>query len=231
MKRFAAALIVFAVAACTTSVQEPTPATIDHASNAVVSLEFKQNAFGADFPQGSRAFCSGVVISADRILTNRHCVEADPGRQIWVRFRDGTMTKATLVAKTELPHDGALLSVDPRTVKHIALIRLTPAIVGEKVFTVGMPAGLRWTVTSGIVSRDDRDICDLLDDETKVTIACGPWIQTDAPINPGNSGGALFDADGYLIGINTLSLTGGRIAGIGMARHVAVLLDLLREHL
>jgi serine protease Do/serine protease DegQ len=39
------------------------------------------------------------------------------------------------------------------------------------------------------------------------------FIQTDASINQGNSGGALVDAQGRLIGINTLILTDGRSSG------------------
>jgi putative serine protease PepD len=46
-------------------------------------------------------------------------------------------------------------------------------------------------------------------------------IQTDAAINPGNSGGALTDAEGRLIGINTLIQTGSEYvaqsAGVGFA--------------
>jgi len=44
------------------------------------------------------------------------------------------------------------------------------------------------------------------------------FIQTDASINPGNSGGALLDAQGRLVGINTLivSRSGGN-QGVGFA--------------
>jgi len=74
--------------------------------------------------------------------------------------------------------------------------------LGVKVFTIGNPSGLQHTVTSGIVSgyreSDNKQ-----------------FIQTDAPINPGNSGGPLIDADGKVIGINTMILS--EAEGIGFA--------------
>jgi putative serine protease PepD len=58
-------------------------------------------------------------------------------------------------------------------------------------------------------------------------------IQTDAAINPGNSGGALTDAQGRLIGINTLIQTGSQYApqsaGVGFAIPVDYAMQIAEE--
>ncbi|MDN8704970.1 trypsin-like peptidase domain-containing protein, partial [Staphylococcus aureus] len=82
-----------------------------------------------------------------------------------------------------------------------------------KVFAIGNPFGLDWTLTTGIVSALDRSL---------PGEAGGPAIdhlvQTDAAINPGNSGGPLLDSAGRLIGINTAIYSpSGASAGIGFA--------------
>jgi len=84
--------------------------------------------------------------------------------------------------------------------------------VGQKVFAIGNPFGLDWTLTSGIVSALDRS---LGEDDGR---AIHHLIQTDAAINPGNSGGPLLDSAGRLIGINTMIYSpSGASAGIGFA--------------
>jgi S1-C subfamily serine protease len=84
--------------------------------------------------------------------------------------------------------------------------------VGQKVFAIGNPFGLDWTLTTGIISALDRS----LQNETGSTIE--HLIQTDAAINPGNSGGPLLDSAGRLIGINTAIFSpSGASAGIGFA--------------
>ncbi|MBT8338971.1 MAG: trypsin-like serine protease [Desulfatitalea sp.] len=74
--------------------------------------------------------------------------------------------------------------------------------LGQKVYTIGNPSGLRHTVTAGILSARPHE------ENNQV-------IQTDAPINPGNSGGPLIDEKGSVIGINTMVLE--KTEGIGFA--------------
>lgn len=73
---------------------------------------------------------------------------------------------------------------------------------GERLYTVGSPSGLTYTVTGGIFSgyREEGD---------------RRYLQTDAPINPGNSGGPLITEIGHVVGVNTAVLLGTQ--GIGFA--------------
>lgn len=73
---------------------------------------------------------------------------------------------------------------------------------GERLYTVGNPQGLAYTVTSGVFSGERGD------GKQRV-------LQTDAPINPGNSGGPLITESGQVIGINTMVARG--MQGIGFA--------------
>jgi len=73
---------------------------------------------------------------------------------------------------------------------------------GERLYTIGSPAGLEYSVTSGIFSGSRG--------EGKQRL-----LQTDAAINPGNSGGPLVTENGAVVGVNTLTLSGAQ--GIGFA--------------
>jgi S1-C subfamily serine protease len=74
--------------------------------------------------------------------------------------------------------------------------------MSQKLFTVGNPQGLKFTVTSGIFSGWQNI------NNVKV-------LQTDAPINPGNSGGPLLTENGRVVGVNTAVLNNSQ--GIGFA--------------
>ncbi len=148
---------------------------------------------------------------AGHVVTNYHVV-ADAA-EARVQLADGRDFKASLVGASRA-HDLAVLRIG------VAFDR-PPAVligsshdlrVGQKVFAIGNPFGLDWTLTTGIVSALDRS----LPSEQGEVIE--HLIQTDAAINPGNSGGPLLDSAGRLIGINTAIFSpSGAFAGIGFA--------------
>lgn len=72
--------------------------------------------------------------------------------------------------------------------------------VGEKVYTIGNPAGSGMSVTTGIISKESEfiavDFAEDTDAENLYRV-----IRTDAATNSGNSGGALYDSSGRVVGI------------------------------
>lgn len=110
-------------------------------------------------------------------------------------------------------HDLAVLKIGSSFKGHSLPVGTSHNLkVGQKVFAIGNPFGLDWTLTTGVVSALDRS----LKGETGSVIE--HLIQTDAAINPGNSGGPLLDSAGRLIGINTAIYSpSGASAGVGFA--------------
>jgi serine protease Do len=107
-----------------------------------------------------------------------------------------------LHAQTSDTLDLALLELPTNHCNHVVLGRSRGLVVGARLYTIGNPGGLAFTVTSGVFSGDR-----LLGDQR--------LLQTDAPINPGNSGGPLLNESGAVIGVNTLTVHG--MQGIGFA--------------
>lgn len=145
------------------------------------------------------------------IITNLHVIKG--ASEATVRLADGRDYKASLVGASPA-HDIAVLKIG------IGFQRPAPVPlgsshdlkVGQKVFAIGNPFGLDWTLTTGIVSALDRSLPGG-DGRTIDNL-----IQTDAAINPGNSGGPLLDSAGRLIGINTAIYSpSGASAGIGFS--------------
>jgi serine protease Do len=124
-----------------------------------------------------------------------------------VRPRERTLD-ATVVGVDE-ETDLALLKVNGATFAALPLGDSDTLRPGQLVFAFGSPLGLDNTVTMGVVSAVGRQ---LESDDPMV------YIQTDAPINPGSSGGPLVNAEGQVVGINTLILSqGGGNEGLGFA--------------
>ena len=160
-------------------------------------------------PRGSG---SGFIWDdAGHVVTNWHVVQNVS--EATVKLADGRSYRAALVGASPA-HDIAVMRIG------VGLGRPPPVPlgtshdlkVGQKVFAIGNPFGLDWTLTTGIVSALDRSLAG----DNGRTIE--HLIQTDAAINPGNSGGPLLDSAGRLIGINTAIYSpSGASAGIGFA--------------
>jgi S1-C subfamily serine protease len=145
------------------------------------------------------------------IVTNVHVIAG--AAEATVKLADGRDYPATLVGASPA-HDIAVLKIAPagKAVVPVAIGTSDDLRAGQKVFAIGNPFGLDWTLTTGIVSALDRS----LDSESGSVIR--HLIQTDAAINPGNSGGPLLDSAGRLIGVNTAIYSpSGASAGVGFA--------------
>jgi S1-C subfamily serine protease len=148
---------------------------------------------------------------AGHVITNFHVIEG--ASEATVRLADGRDYRAGLVGVSPA-HDIAVLRIGVgfQRPPPVPLGTSADLRVGQKVFAIGNPFGLDWTLTTGIVSALDRS----LQDDSGLVI--DHLIQTDAAINPGNSGGPLLDSAGRLIGINTAIFSpSGASAGIGFA--------------
>ncbi|MBI1899177.1 MAG: DegQ family serine endoprotease [Acidobacteria bacterium] len=160
-------------------------------------------------PLRQQGLGSGVIVNDEGyILTNHHVI--DGAENIKIELVDRRSFKARLIG-SDPPSDLAVLKIDSRNLKPLALGDSDRVRVGDVVLAVGNPLGIGQTVTAGIISAKGR-ATGLSDGSFE------DFLQTDAPINRGNSGGALVNTRGELIGINSqiVSPTGGNI-GIGFA--------------
>ncbi len=162
------------------------------------------------FPKKERGQGSGVIIdSSGLVLTNAHVVERVD--RVMVTLQNGNQVDGTVVG-TDQVTDLALVKIKEFPDLESAKLGDSEDIqVGDWAIALGTPYGLESTVTLGIVSSLHRDINSLGFSDKRLDL-----IQTDAAINPGNSGGPLINANGEVIGINTL-VRSGPGAGLGFA--------------
>ncbi|MCC7478853.1 trypsin-like peptidase domain-containing protein [bacterium] len=141
---------------------------------------------------------SGFIIREDGyIVTNAHVV--DGGDTFTVTFNDGTTAPAKLVGIDEFK-DIAVIKVDKSGLTPVQLGDSDATRIGEPVVAIGSPLGYKATVTSGILSTNQRKLTDITNqDDIRMP---QNYLQTDAAINRGNSGGPLFNAHGEVIGVN-----------------------------
>lgn len=133
---------------------------------------------------------SGVIWKADGlIVTNSHVLHDSQARiSLW----DGNTYDATLVNR-DTRRDLASLKIDASGLPAATAGDSGALRVGELVIAVGNPLGFIGALTTGVVhSLPNRK----------------RWVAADVRLAPGNSGGPLADAQGRVIGVNTM-IAGG----------------------
>lgn len=186
----------------------PIVAAVKKLAPAVVSIQVKSTAmdfFGRQFEQQGAG--SGVIYDAKGyIVTNNHVVSG--AKELIVNLSDGRSFKAKLLG-ADAKSDLAVIKIDAKDLTIAAFGDSDDLQVGEPAIAIGNPMGMEGSVSAGVISALKRTI-PVGDKEMKL-------IQTDAAINPGNSGGALANADGEVVGINTVKLSTTGVEGLGFA--------------
>jgi S1-C subfamily serine protease len=139
---------------------------------------------------------TGVIIDDQgTILTALHVVTGST--EIRVTYFDNTDASAIIAGKV-ITTDIAILAPDSGPSMLVPATLAGAGNVGDPVFAVGGPFGLRHTLTSGVISALGRGYRN-----SKTGIIMSNLIQFDAAVNPGNSGGPLLNKNGEVIGIIT----------------------------
>ena len=210
---------------------------VDQVMPSIVSVynDFTQEVqtfYGQTYTRQGESTGSGIIIGkTDRellIVTNNHVVEG--ADNLRVLFIDQETCNAEIKG-TDPSNDLAVIAVPLESIKDTTQGQIKVATlgnsdnlkIGEDVIAIGNALGYGQSVTTGIVSANNREISD----ET----ITGTFIQTDAAINPGNSGGALVNINGNVIGINSSKIGGDTVEGMGFAipitRAIPIIEDLM----
>lgn len=172
-------------------------------------------------PREVQSAGTGVIISKDVVITNRHVVPAGT-TSVSITLSDGTeLTNVEIIGRTAETDslDVAFLRVKDAKGHNLQAAKLgdsSKVQVGDKVVAIGNALGqFQNTVTSGIISGFGRSL-QAGDQSGASSETLQNLFQTDAAINEGNSGGPLVNINGEVIGINT-AIAGGQAQNIGFA--------------
>jgi serine protease Do len=183
-----------AAAALLSGLEEAVAAVAQRVGPAVVGL-------GRGWGRGS-----GVVIADGRVLTNAHVLRGD---EVAVRRSDGEVALGRVAALDEAL-DVAVITADTGGAP---AVEWEPAAVddvraGRAVFALANPGGRGLRTTFGLVTATGRSF------RGPGGRCIGGSIEHSAPLPRGSSGGPLVDAQGRLLGINSVRMEGGLLLAL-----------------
>lgn len=170
---------------------------------------------------------TGVIVTENGyILSNEH-VTGSKYSNCYVTLENGKTYIANVVW-SDSSIDLSISKINIKGLKYATLGDSDSIRVGEMVYAIGNPIGYEFqrTVTSGIISALNRTI--RVDEDDK-SMYMDDLIQTDATINPGNSGGPLINADGLIVGINSVKITSAE--GIGFAVPINIIKPIIEKYM
>ncbi len=162
---------------------------IEKAQASVVQVRGEGRGAGAGFVWHEK----GAIVTNHHVIANAHT-------RLEVELRDGRVLEANVV-DSDPNLDLALLNVPANKLPTLPIGDSSKLRVGDLVFAIGHPWGQRGVVTAGIVNALSKGRMYNGDEQLA-------YIKSDVQLAPGNSGGPLLDAQGYVVGINSMITRG-----------------------
>ncbi len=200
------------------AVVSPAAAVYRRVAPSVVLVTSRSTAATPSGTQPQLGWGSGVIFDPrGYIVTNEHVVAG--AKDLTVTLADGQTLPASLVGGDPATDLAVVRVRAGRPLVAAAFAADASIVPGELAVAIGNPLGPQFalTVTQGVVSAIRPMLYGLRPQDERVTA----MIQTDVAINPGNSGGPLCDAQGLVMGINSIQVPqvspGIAAAGLGFA--------------
>jgi serine protease Do len=147
---------------------------------------------------GETASATGIIWGGGGlVVTNAHCIRRGASVQV---IAGGKWREAHALAYHP-HHDLALLAAPSVTGPLLEQRDPDSLRTGELVFAHGHPLGIKDSLAMGVLHAVTRD-----------RSGSARWIVADVRLAPGNSGGPLVDAEGRLVGINSMVVNGLGVA-------------------
>lgn len=159
---------------------------------------------------GGQTIGTGVLLGNERLLTNRHVLEA--GMSSRAVRSDGVVIPLSDI-RTSQSSDAAMArpaSTEDRTTELATdfetLDWMSSAAEDRAIFSVGYPGGDQLQTVAGYATK--------VVDGSAYGVGAGPVLLSDIPAEPGQSGSGVFARNGMLVGIIAASARTTRTAVI-----------------
>lgn len=155
---------------------------------------------------------AGFFIDTHTIATACHVVHDDAFVLVYKKGSEKALL-GKVIAKSK-DSDIAILTVATEQPNEYLKLTKRKQRVGDSVYTIGHPLGLKYSLSAGIISHVDRKT---------MSGELNGVIQIDAPINGGNSGGPVFSKKGEVIGLVSYKGTGDGLGFVIPAKYITAM--------